>query len=380
MFTVGRISGCFALLSLFSTVLCTQLIESVKAQESSISQKQEVIEAAKSRCLNLVTSKTLMSNLTNPAFTQVEQVRETQIASEMVHLCIQLLKESQPENKSLASLDLLASYFITFAGSRENSILNRVNRPRKADNQLLYALNTDLVLVNLEESKAPAIVELREQVGLPAPKGFFYIRFFPENQIPYLPDFIQNLFNDPNTQGGSFAYGSGRYIAVKLSKNSEDRDSTFIQNHYDLVINHELVHAYIFSQIPYENVEKLPRWFYEGCATYFSGSSHLQVARQRSGKKTIIEAPVEYQRYDFTFDYLESKLGQAKLYQLIRDAIKEQQIDGFFSAVGVSSDKEFFREVELWQSQRNFVPVASFLGGAVLICVALLFTRGRRGD
>jgi len=106
-------------------------------------------------------------------------------------------------------------------------------------------------LVDMRTSRAKPVVTLRDRYGIPPPSETVRVKVFDRDKLPAS---IQPAFANKNVRGVTIG---GRYIAILRTDFAEE---------YHDILDHELVHAYIWLAAPKE----LPFWFHEASAVFFS--------------------------------------------------------------------------------------------------------------
>ncbi len=353
-------------------ILCFLLSQSPHATAEG-TEEETVIKLALLLCpelRELISSNNWFENLSNPVLLGEEEIRERQQSYEKILACLSYIESEHALPHVLRAVKTLVEYFIIFAGSYENTTLN-ITEP-----ELILNLRcAERELVNLETTTDPAILELREYVGLPAPKGFVYLRHYPSKEL--MPKAVQSAFESENTRAVTFFC---RYIAILSPPEVSVVEGQVKKRVLRKTVSHELIHAYINSTLGFADRSKLPRWFHEGVAIYFSGSGGAESATQVRPAiggyvytTYTIRDPTEYEEYEIVFDYLESKVGQENLYGLVKRAIKERAVGEIFASVGVGSFDHLLKDAKAWHSTREKISRGVIL--PILIIVFYLFWR-----
>ena len=107
--------------------------------------------------------------------------------------------------------------------------------------------------VELAASDDPALVRLREQVGLPSPPGFAFVCYFPSDALP--PE-IEEPFRREETRGVTIF---SRYVAIRddPAPKEKERGRRLAQRR---VVSHELVHSYVNSLLGPEHSSDPSPW------------------------------------------------------------------------------------------------------------------------
>lgn len=200
-------------------------------------------------------------------------------------------------------------------------------------------------LVALATTPDAAIARLREEVGFRPPAGLVYLKYYPSRDL--MPDAIRAAFNSPSIRAVTM---SCRYIAV-LDQPQPTRDrARLTEESLATTVSHELVHAFLQSTLCDANPRmELPAWFHEGFAIYFSGSGTSHVMLDRATNTIYrVEATDEYEEYERTFLYLESRFNERDFYDQLRNTVDLGDVAGLFDAVGMSSHEELRLTANFW--------------------------------
>ena len=293
-----------------------------------------------------------LEKLADPVLTSVQEVRKKALFYEKIHACLSRMDAEAALSEELEGIMRLTEYFMIFAGSAVTS-------------------PTNSRLVSLKSIEDPAIVKLREKVGLPVPKGYIYVRFYSSRET--MPEIVKQVFKDDSVTGATIL---SRYIAVLVEKPITWEERELQEQSLPKTISHELVHAYVNSLLGALNQDKLPKWFHEGCAIYFSGSGETDsVTMMRSAPEGIVyvthtrSEPEEYQQYETNFRYLESKLGDEGLYQTIRDAIENRSVEPVFRSAKVMNYEELFNKAQAWHRTRRNVKMVIIIACPIILLI-----------
>ncbi|MCK5655956.1 MAG: hypothetical protein KAI03_06680 [Candidatus Aureabacteria bacterium] len=340
------------------------------AQET---EDETVIKLALVLCPELgefISSDNWFDNLSNPVLMTEEEIRERQQSYEKIFVCLSYIESELTLPNILKAVKTLFEYFIIFAGTYEDTTFKITE-----GKGILNLLRAKRELVNLETTTDPAIVKLREKVGLPVPKGFVYIRYYPGKEL--MPKAVQPAFKSENTKAVTLL---SRYVAVLSEPEVSVAKKQLKKRMLPKTVSHELVHVYINSNMSLLDRSKLPLWFHEGCAIYFSGSGGTESATEVSptigGYVYItytVRDPKEYKEYKIVFNYLESKIGQESLYGFIKHAIEAGTIDQILASVGVPSFEDLLNDAKDWHSTRKNIKWGIIL--LILIIIIYLFWR-----
>ena len=203
-------------------------------------------------------------------------------------------------------------------------------------------------------SDVRSVVKLRDLVKIPPPSGFVFVRKYASKKA--MPREVAGVFQDLGRSETSEVRGvtiRGRYIALLQT-----------EYHDELVDNlsHELVHAYLALA----SQTDLPRWFQEGAAVYFSTGKesglYFKTGDPRIKEVTI---PEDYKRKLYSFQYIERRLGQQKLFEFVRRSVETGRVDPPL-AIGPAPSKGPGRR-PVWA----VVLVGAGIAGALLIAWVL---------
>jgi hypothetical protein len=268
--------------------------------------------------------------------TQAQVIERLRIYSD-VHTCI----PAGASTDLLKSVRKLTEYFMIFAGGYQTS------RDGSED-----------YLVNLATLQDPAVISLRQKVGIPPPPGFVYLRLYYTRQA--MPDLLQLSFTNPDVKGVTIFT---RYVAV-LAEKSELQSKSLPKT-----ISHELVHAYLKSVQGVKDLDAFPLWFDEGMAIHFSGSSLPSCVYTDYGTGTLTsctDSPQDYLQYAANFDFLESKLGQARFMKLVKQSFNEMEADLLYRELDFSTYQDFSEHARDWKKRQDLLTKAA-IGGACLV-------------
>lgn len=204
-------------------------------------------------------------------------------------------------------------------------------------------------LIDPQKSKDPAIVKLREEIGIPAPPGWIYLRFYGDREA--MPDLIRKAFQNPQVEGVTIL---SRYIAILNDSGSTWEERALQDQTLPDTVSHELVHAYINSSITQQarlEPGNFPRWFEEGLASYISESPRPNSIITTNG--TIREtAPEDYQYFTQIFEYLEDRMGKDVLAENIRLAVQTNDAGQLYRNLGIQDDRWLYEAVDAWNRRR----------------------------
>jgi hypothetical protein len=299
----------------------------------------------------LIRDEDWMGQLVDPVLYTQAQVAEKLRLYSQVHDCI-----SDSNNSDiLKTIRKLTEYFLIFAGGFETP----------GDGSTFY-------LVNLATDNDPAVLNIRQKVGISPPPGYVYVRFYRTRQA--MPDLLKLSFENPDVRGVTIY---NRYVAV-LADNSDLRSKALPKT-----ISHELVHAYLKSVQGVKNLDAFPLWYDEGMAVHFSGSSLPSCIYTYYGTGTITScttSPEDYVQYAANFDFLEAKLGHARFLELVKQSFDEFDPTMLYLQLGYATYQDFSVHAREWEKRHAFLTKAA-LGGACLVplIIGLLFYFWRAG-
>lgn len=212
-------------------------------------------------------------------------------------------------------------------------------------------------IVDFAASSDPALVRLREDVGIHAPPGGAVVRLY--KSVDIIPGAIRELFG--RDVGGVTLWR--RYIAIVTDEKADDEIHD--------TVSHELVHAFIASRLGVTGGE-LPTWFHEGAALYLSDAKPHYVSYTGPGSQRMSYSPRDYNDYRLAFRYLESAIGPKGVTNFIRRAVEGGSVEpALQAAVGVR-DWEALRGKALdWWKRRQLYYALAVIGvvaaGALLV-------------
>ena len=285
----------------------------------------------------------LIYELENPVYTNAQDIQESAKIYTPIEICIQKTPPDELTGE-LARLKALIEYFSIFLD------------PDYADTGLLKS-----EFVDLKTSTDPAVEMLRDTLGIPAPPGYVYVRYYPSRES--MPIIIQEAFKNPQVVGVTIF---SRYIAILNENQGSWAEKTLGIQTLPVTISHELVHAYINSYIAQKNSFSpaiFPTWFDEGLASYISHSDrpHTVITPSLTLNQTASE---KYQYYTQIFNYLEYRLGKQQLWINIRTALDTGDAGELYRSLGIPDDRWLEVSVDAWQKQRV---QRNFLFGVILI-------------
>lgn len=335
------------LVGLSALLVISFLISRSTYATSQETEDESVVKRALVLCpelRELIRSDDWLENLANPVLTTEQEIRRTERSYKKILDCLSYLESEADLPDFLKTVMRLVEYFIIFAGTSDSNLTKRE-------------------LVNLEDTTDPAIVQIRDKVSLPPPKGFVYLRYYPSKI--FMPKIIQTAFKSENTNAVTIL---SRYIAILQEPTVSLAEEQLKKRNLPKIVSHEMVHAYINSSLGLLDHSKLPLWFHEGCAIYFSGSGGSKTVIDFTGIVYTTTDPIEYKEYKIIFKYIESKLGKENLYRLIKRSIEGRTTDEMLTSVGAASFEELFYDAKVWHSTRQNIKWGTML--LILIVIA----------
>ena len=320
-----------------------------------VSAASRPFPAAQADCAALISQLTAEKNwlegLADPVLdTQAQVIQRFRFYSD-VHACIPAGSSSD----LLKSARKLTEYFMIFAGGYQTP----------PDGSELY-------LVDLATDKDPALLSLRQKVGIPPPPGYVYMRFYYSPQA--MPDLVRRAFENPDVKGVTIFT---RYVAVLVDPSDLHARS------FPKTISHELVHAYLKSVQGASHLEAFPLWFDEGMATHFSGSSIPSCVYSDYGSGTLTScssSPQDYQQYAANFDYLQAKLGQARFLQVLKKSFDDKDPAMLYQQAGFSTYPALAVRALEWSQRRDFLTKTAIAAACIVpLVIGLLIYFWRMG-
>lgn len=279
--------------------------------------------------------------LVNPAVTSQADINVRANLYRPVHECLVL----SDADDDLDSLRRLTEYFLIFASG-----------------DFMDEADSELHLVDLGTSDDSAVVRLRDDLEIPAPEGYIFVRIFSSRQA--MPELVRRSFEDENVAGVTIFT---RYVAV-LAEEKEARAEKILQAQtLPVTLSHELVHAYVNSYVGQGVFTRLPRWYSEGLAIYFSGSG-IEHRAVTPGFEIVMTSPAEYAGYRDNFSFLEAQLGVDRLESLISTSLEQNDPALLYRELGLSSEDELVASRESWLKRQNSLRVV--IGTLALLIVA----------
>jgi hypothetical protein len=288
-----------------------------------------------------------LTRLMDPVVTTREEVAGRLELYKTAYQCL----PDNPQTDQEKAVKLLTGYYLAFVGGYQT--------PEGA---------STLSMLDLANVRDPAIVRIREEVGIKPAPGYVFVRIYSSRQA--MPPLVRRAFEDENVRGVTLFT---RYIAV-LSDRAGDEALR-------KTLSHELVHAYLGSAGGVLAADKFPKWYHEGFAIYMSGSG------QESCRVTIIGAsqitscqrsPDEYRQYDENFKYLENQLGKERLAGLLKQSFDGRDASVLYRALPAASYDQFAARAHEWKSRQDMLMYAGIGALCLIPLAAVLFLWWRR--
>jgi hypothetical protein len=301
---------------------------------------------------NLLSGDAWLDRLVDPILTSQEHINDYLELLSSAHSCL----EDQTGSLTPTERELyrLIEYYMIFAGGYQT--------PDGA---------STLYLVDLSKSDDPAVKALRNQVGLPPPAGYIFVRFYTSRAA--MPDLLQRAFDDPQVAGVTIYT---RYVAILEEEKFTVEEQILQSQTLPGTHSHELVHAYINASLGPQNTAEMPIWYHEGIASYFSGSAATHRVEVPGGLTVVQVAPEDYQQYDLNFRYLEDEYGKSKLNNLVRQSVEQADARVLLTGLGISDEAQLIERALAWEQafiRRRGLILAGMAILAVLALVNLPF-------
>lgn len=171
--------------------------------------------------------------------------------------------------------------------------------------------------ITLATSQDPALVALRERVGLAPPSGFAFVR-------AGLDPRAYGAAN-PDVRGLTVPF---RYIILRPQVAIDPARGTGAGPDRS-VLSHELVHAYL-NAILGTRQSGLPIWFHEGAALFFADNRAEEVIEIRTPDGANLRRstlPEDYRQYRMVFDYLRHIRGEAAFQRFVVRSVADAGVD-----------------------------------------------------
>lgn len=214
-------------------------------------------------------------------------------------------------------------------------------------------------------------VQVWKKHGLEIPPGYIYVKIFPSDKS------MEEWFNLENKKIAGLTIPC-RFVAIPWRKSSSEFENT---------LSHELVHAFVGSQVGYFMSANLPKWWHEGLATFLSddlGSQLLEYSVKLDEKGNLLTHTLEshtddeYMLFKARFEYLLSTYGQERMATFIKTSLQsDSDIDQALKKVyGITAPDKFFESAKNWRKNwdyRNYTLLIAILVvwvGTLLIAIS----------
>lgn len=294
-------------------------------------------------------------DLDNPVVTSQSEINQKLMACN--ELLDRLTQQARQGTLSPAQqrLKALAGLYVAFVGSHARGPGVEPGR---------------LELVDLAQTRDPAVTVLRDQVKVPCPPGLVFVRYYPNRHV--MPLEILPAFHRENTRGATILC---RYIAIIEQTSTDPAQQRFLKQGRDRILSHELVHAYINAALGRDR-SRLPVWFHEGCATHLSGSPGGQrvseLVETPAGFRHVFfqdKAPRDYQAYKLLFEYLQANLGRRELYAQIKQTIDTGSVGDLLASAQADDGNALLARAQAWKRRRDLTKYSV----AVALVIGLLW-------
>jgi hypothetical protein len=273
----------------------------------------------------------ILQKLADPIITSQAQMDAQLQKFTLFHNCLDALPKDQYTN-DLDTIDNLVEYYLLFAGGDQ-----------------IPAQGIKSERIDLAQSKDPAVVKLRDEIGIPPPSGWIFVRYYPSRQA--MPERVRYAFDNPQVAGVTIL---SKYIAIISEPKASWAERALQELASPDILSHELVHAYVNSVLASNNhslSESFPLWFDEGLASYISHSDtpHSIITQNLTINQTATE---EYQSYVLIFKFLQNRLGQKRLNEKIRLALETANLSQLYADLGIQDERWLEITANEWQRQR----------------------------
>jgi hypothetical protein len=287
-------------------------------------------------------------SLLDPVLTSPEEIEERLAVYAPLHRCLDIEGPGRSPEKDL--LHQLLEYFLIFAGGYQTP-----------DG------GSELYLVDLSLSDDPGVQQLRDEAGLPPPPGYVFVRTYRSRAD--MPPRVREIFGNPEVAGVAIYT---RYIAVLDEQQGSLQQELLRRETLPRTVSHELIHAYVHSVVQVENLGRLPQWYNEGLAIYFSGSGEHQTL-MTPGSVLVYTTTADYRQYRDNFRYLEARLGRERLLELIRQSVEQVEPELLLRKLGMEDERILQLAVRGWRENQVRRGQAVSLVGVVLFGLLVLW-------
>lgn len=272
--------------------------------------------------------ESFLVQLADPIITTTEQLSERKDLYRKIYHCLRGDLSALADD--LKMIDILTEYFLVFVDGIETP-----------------AGQSELVLVDLAHSENPAIKRIRDEAKVEPPDGFIYVRTY--TSLDAMPELVRRGFDNEDTVGVTMLT---RYVAILAEEKGDAFESELQSQDLPKTISHELVHAYVNSVLGFESSQKIPVWYHEGVAIYFSGSTSSSYVYLTPDISLRSAAPEEYLQYELNFRYLEAELGKDVLLERINSSIENRDPGLLYQGLGITSYKRLESSAKGWEEAR----------------------------
>jgi hypothetical protein len=289
-----------------------------------------------------------LEELIDPVLLTEDEITDRLNTLTPLHSCLDPIKDILTDEQS--TIHRLAEYFLIFAGGYQT--------PNEG---------SELVLVDLAASDDPAIVELRDEAGLAPPPGYVFFRLYESRQS--MPPRVVAIFSDRQVAGVTI---NTRYIAVLAETPSAYQRQILQRQALPRTISHELVHAYVHSRLQPAGLGRMPEWFNEGVAIYFSksGENHTLIT---PNAVLVHTTTAEYLQYKQNFDFLEDQLGRERLLGLIVSAIDQGEPALVYRELGIENERLLASIAAGWRERQTRQAQVISLVSVILLAVLVVW-------
>lgn len=269
-----------------------------------------------------------LNKLYDPVLSTSQQIQGRISTLEPIYQC--LVQLPSPLSAEKETILRLSYYFLVFVAGMDSA-------PGGSSLQLVD-------LVNMDD---PALNRLRAETDISVPPGYAFLRIY--NDTAAMPPPLRYLFEEEGVAGVTFLT---RYIAVLEQTGLPWAEQALQSRSLPRTISHELVHAYVNSNLGAENAARMPAWFHEGVAIHFSNSGENQ-AIVTPNFTLYTTPPLEYRQYNLNFQYLEARLGDQELHKLIQQSIELGDVDVLLASLNLGSISELSQQALNWEAENQ---------------------------
>lgn len=217
-----------------------------------------------------------------------------------------------------------------------------------------------------------------EKLGLKAPRGFIFVWV-----ISNIDRMRQEFATDRNIM--AFALPC-RYMVIPYEvisdnmkydlearaffNNSNPHEmrtniTKYLQKSFTTNFAHELTHVLMFSEMGFQRINDLDKWFYEGTAIWVSRDNGTGLAD-------------EYKDYKKTFDFIRMKYGNQRFQRFIRDGIQKSVPSSLKQNLRLPHYGGLVRETTLWFTGMQWAEI--ILSILAFLCFGLAVGRWVRAQ